>query len=45
VGAGVRGGAWNNSFIYARLSDRYNAAFTVTNRFGGGGGRGVRSAP
>ena len=45
VGAGFRGGAWNNSVITARLSDRYYAADTNSARYSDFGGRGVRSAP
>jgi hypothetical protein len=44
-GAGFRGGDLSNVATYARLSDRYLAALTVTFRDFHIGGRGVRSAP
>jgi hypothetical protein len=45
VGAGFRGGRWYNVASFARLSDRYYAALTNSNRLYDFGGRGVRSAP
>jgi hypothetical protein len=45
VGAGFRGGHWNRTASFARLSDRYYAADTYTDRNTNLGGRGVRSAP
>jgi hypothetical protein len=45
TGAGFRGGGWNYFAIYLRLSDRFDAALTFTNRFVNYGGRGVRVSP
>jgi formylglycine-generating enzyme required for sulfatase activity len=45
TGAGYRGGAWFNSAVNVRLSDRDFAASTSASRNSGGGGRGVRSQP
>jgi formylglycine-generating enzyme required for sulfatase activity len=45
VGGGLRGGDWFNVASYARLSDRYRAAYTDTFRIFNRGGRGARSAP
>jgi hypothetical protein len=46
-GAGLRGGNWNYADSHARLSARFEAESTWARRngYGGGGGRGVRSAP
>ena len=45
TGTGFRGGDWNNTAIYLRMSDRNIAAETYTNRDGNNGGRGVRVSP
>jgi formylglycine-generating enzyme required for sulfatase activity len=49
VGAGLRGGDWNTYYVdsYPRVSDRYNATYSVTSdvRPSDVGGRGVRTAP
>ena len=45
TGTGFRGGDWNNTAIYLRLSDRFDAASTVTFRSSLNGGRGVRVSP
>lgn len=44
LGAGVRGGRWNNTESSLRVSDRIFAAFTLNDRFNTFGGRGVRTA-
>lgn len=45
VGAGLRGGAWNASEQYGKLSCRTHSTEIDTSRSGNLGGRGVRSAP
>ncbi len=45
VGAGLRGGRWNNNAGTTRLSDRSGAGYLNTTRPASCGGRGVRSAP
>jgi len=45
IGAGFRGGAWNNDSTNLRVSDRNNAANTNANRNNNNGFRAVRSAP
>jgi len=45
VGAGFRGGAWNDATTFARVSDRYYAALTYINRTDSYGGRCVRTSP
>jgi len=45
VGAGFRGGSWNNTDVGLRVSDRYGAAHTYADRDLGSGWRGARSAP
>jgi formylglycine-generating enzyme required for sulfatase activity len=45
TGAGFRGGHWNSNAVFLRVSDRYYAANTVSNRLYSYGGRGVRVAP
>ena len=44
-GAGFRGGNWNNTAVYARASDRNNAANVNANRNNNNGWRAVRPAP
>ncbi|MDD5109366.1 MAG: SUMF1/EgtB/PvdO family nonheme iron enzyme [Candidatus Omnitrophica bacterium] len=44
-GSGFRGGTWNNDASYARVSDRYYAAYTVSNRDYHFGGRFARTSP
>jgi len=44
-GAGFRGGNWNNTTLYLRVSDRNNAANTNTDRNNNNGWRAARSAP
>ena len=44
-GANYRGGAWDFSSVYQRVSDRYYAAETNSARTSRDGGRGVRRAP
>ncbi|MFH1004575.1 MAG: SUMF1/EgtB/PvdO family nonheme iron enzyme [Bacteroidota bacterium] len=47
TGAGFRGGAWRwlGGAVYLRVSDRYDAADTVSGRSPDYAGRGVRSVP
>jgi hypothetical protein len=45
IGSGLRGSAWNTNATYARVSDRYNAAYTDAERISSYGGRSVRTAP
>ena len=49
VGAGLRGGDWNTYYVdsYPRVSERYNATYSVTSDVHPSdvGGRGVRTAP
>jgi formylglycine-generating enzyme required for sulfatase activity len=44
TGSGFRGGGWASDASKARVSDRFNAAYTFTNRGTQYGFRGVRSA-
>jgi formylglycine-generating enzyme required for sulfatase activity len=45
IGSGLRGGAWNNGSTLARVSDRNNAAYTLTFRYYSLGARFVRTSP
>jgi len=45
VGAGYRGGNWNNDSSNARVSDRNNAANTNANRNNNNGIRCVKTSP
>lgn len=42
-GSGLRGGSWNDSFEYLRISDRQNAVYGKMDAEPYNGGRGVRS--
>jgi hypothetical protein len=44
-GSGFRGGNWFNGTVYARASDRDNAAYTYTGRGVANGFRAVRRIP
>jgi formylglycine-generating enzyme required for sulfatase activity len=45
VGIGVRGGLYNQTADYARVSDRFRGAVTWTGRYNTYGSRGARSTP
>ncbi len=45
LGAGFRGGAWDGTATFVRVSDRNSAANAGSGRFGNFGGRGGRLAP
>lgn len=45
TGAGFRGGDWAHNASYLRVSDRIDAAYTISVRYSNYGGRGVRQAP
>ncbi|MCG2708462.1 MAG: hypothetical protein L6404_07470 [Candidatus Omnitrophica bacterium] len=45
MGAGIRGGNWNNDATNARTSDRNNAANTNSSRNNNYGGRCVNTSP
>lgn len=45
TGAGLRGGVWNDGTAYARVSDRYVAAYVSSYRSLDGGARASRTSP
>jgi len=45
TGSGIRGGHWNNAATFARVSDRYYAAYTDTYRYFISGARCARTSP